>query len=312
MAGKNAEQKSWSNPNDYGLPFVEIKPLSDLGKTSVESEVNKVSESVEKPKSAAELRSEVQEKLTLAAKQKIHSEKVEKPKEVEEAEVKSEEIPVSPSMDDKKEEVAEEKAPVKPEKSPSNETKVIEKKKSNSWIAYAAIIALFLVATIVWQLMKDEPNSLGEPVTSELALAEKENNEIAQEEIKITPTEEIQVSENQDSISNSNTVSTPIQESTETGTTIDHSGERSLTRIEGKEARPQYFIVVGSLPNERLAIQESNQYYDRAEELFLILPYEDAPHYRLAIGKFTSFTKANAELAQIKDQYTEALWILKY
>ncbi|NVK48244.1 MAG: SPOR domain-containing protein, partial [Cyclobacteriaceae bacterium] len=78
------------------------------------------------------------------------------------------------------------------------------------------------------------------------------------------------------------------------------------------EDRSRYFIVVGSLPSERLAVEKSAEYWDRASELYLITPYEDSPNYRLAIGRYYSFSQANQALSEIKDDYSEALWILKY
>jgi hypothetical protein len=130
--------------------------------------------------------------------------------------------------------------------------------------------------------------------------------------VENTPTEETQIIENQDSISKSNSSLEEPAETPQTGTTIDRTVTETLIRVESKSDRPQYFIVVGSLPNERMALSESEQYMDRASSIYLILPYEDVKNYRLAIGSFTSFRKASEELETVKDQYTEALWILKY
>lgn len=310
MAEKKSEQNSWTDPKDFGFPYVEIKTLAEL-KGAGESLEPKPEPAPDQPRSASELRAETKEKLTLAAKQKIHSSKLNE-------EVVPEQEPDSQS---EKEPATQESHSLAKESVVSNSTaEKVEipkptsspKKKSNSWIAYAAIIALFLVATIVWQLMKEDNGEVrsSPPVAS--STSSTNSPEKPKEEIKNTATEEIQPAENQDSISNSKAITPSIGESTETGTTIDHSDPSALIRIEAKEARPQYFIVVGSLPNESLAIKESVQFQQKNEQVYLILPYEEVPHFRLAIGKFSSFTKANAKLEQIKADYTEALWILKY
>lgn len=306
MAKKNSENQTWTDPKDYGLPYVEIKPLNELGKTA--KVIVEKSPEKEGTKTAANLRAEVKEKLTLAAKQKILAEKSQEEAKVEKIEGQTDE-----NLEQSKLESVDDIVPEKETTTPiSNSSENSLKKKSNSWIVYAAIITLFLVATIVWQFMGERNDSALSSTTNGSQITENQTPDPSQEEINNTPIEEIQVVENQDSISNSSAESISIQESTETGTTIDRRDESSLIRIEGKEARPQYFIVVGSLPNENLAIRESAQYTNRAEELFLILPYDEVPHYRLAIGRFPSFTKANAELELIKGDYSEALWILKY
>ena len=98
----------------------------------------------------------------------------------------------------------------------------------------------------------------------------------------------------------------------ESGTTIANSVPGTIVRIESKAERPQYFIVVGSLPNENLALDEAKNYQGKAAEIFLIAPYEESRNYRLAVGKYNSFKSAAEDLERIKSNYSESLWILKY
>ncbi|MGM0946112.1 MAG: hypothetical protein ACQEW9_13085 [Bacteroidota bacterium] len=281
MADKKTNTPQWSDPKDYGLPFVEVKSLSDVSQAPDESPTGSSPKEVKEDLSAAALRA----KTAHAVKPVITHE------------------PLA-----EEDEIFEEKGQVEK----ASPVEKIEKKKSN-WAVYVVFVGLLLISTVVWQLMKEEESSPNVLITGDnlesLSLSEMETgnedvkNSLAEEE-EMAESEPVEVKEE-----------IPIAESStneESGTTIEQVSTGSLIRVESKATRPQYFIVVGSLPNERLAIQESSQYYDRVEELFLISPYDDVPNYRLAIGKFTSFTQANNELEQVKDQYTEALWILKY
>jgi hypothetical protein len=104
-----------------------------------------------------------------------------------------------------------------------------------------------------------------------------------------------------------------LQESTsQVGSIPSNSESIKIERITSRADKPRYFIVVGSLPSERLAIKQSAVYVDRSPVLYLISPYGDNYNYRLSIGFFDSLIDATNELEQVKSKYTEALWILKY
>ncbi|MFC3414790.1 SPOR domain-containing protein [Algoriphagus hitonicola] len=285
MADKKSHTSQWLDPKDYGLPYVEVKPLADaVGLPSI-SEETESKEAEGEDLSAAALRA----KMAQTVKPKVSHELLEEEDDFPQKEPIQEKIKETPKD-----------APVK------------EPKKKSNWAIYAVFIGILLISAVVWQLMKEDTAD-PRPIENNLA----ENSSEAEpspgkNDANTSLNEEEEGVVNQDSsIQESSPVveSAPIEES---GTTIEQSAVDSLIRVDSKATRPQYFIVVGSLPNERLAIEESSQYYDRVNELFLILPYEDVPNYRLAIGRFNSFTQANNQLEQIKDQYTEALWILKY
>lgn len=181
-------------------------------------------------------------------------------------------------------------------------------KSSSKWVWVVSLIAVVIFAIIIGQMSSEDNNS------SVAIVEEVEQPEIVNENIPINPdsTSASQVIENQlaekDSVNSARTAN----EKPKTGTTIEYTGEVTLVRIEAKADRPTYFIVVGSLPNEKMALEEYPQYSNRVSTVYLILPYDEVRNHRLAIGSFTSFTNANEELQRIKVDYTEALWILKY
>jgi hypothetical protein len=295
MSDNFSQNKQWPDPKDYGLPYVEVTPLNSV--------VNK------EPVSEKELPEEIVVVPNVPAVEKP----VQKENESEPIlETKSEKT----SVEDKDEEpeILKEKAEERVLASVPKETvsTLPTKKKNNSWVPIVLILAVLIISVIVWQLMSQGNES--QPSENQLAQQEtpKVNNTAAQPTVENTPTEETQITENQDSIPESNSSLEEPVETPQTGTTIDRTSTKTLIRVENKSDRPQYFIVVGSLPNERMAISESEQYMDRASSIYIIIPYEDVKNYRLAIGSFTSFRKASEELETVKDQYTEALWILKY
>ncbi|WP_111669502.1 hypothetical protein [Algoriphagus litoralis] len=277
MAAKDSEKRQWTDPKDYGLPFVEIAPLR--------------AKSIAKPK------------VTEQAPDPAEKEPISTAASSEVVEAKPDVKQDAPSTQtEKKSELT---------KSPSLTKK--EKKASPAWVWMVVVLAVALVSFIIWQLQTQNGTKL-EP--SQAGLAEKTPAEepvsSAKELEESTPSDQNQPAVNQDSIpvvANSNP---NISKPAETGTTIANTASGNLIRIESKAERPQYFIIVGSLPNEALAIQEANQYFNRSAELFLISPEEGSRNYRIALSKFGSFRLAAEELERIKSQYTEELWILKY
>lgn len=264
MTDKTADNKHWTDPKDYGLPYVEVVPLA-------QTEAVKKEEEVIAPIDVSEVKKRTIQSVKPSF---VDAEKVSKPEQ--------------------------------------KGQKVEAKKSTNSWIWVAALLALAVVIVIIWQMNKSVLPAQG---SVELAsesiegLAAVENDAVA---LNSTPTEETQNTESQSTISDSITSVSPVAESAQTGTTIASEVSGILVRVEEKAERAQFYIIVGSLPNEALALEEAEQYKNRAETVYLILPYEDVTNYRLAIGTSRGWTAINEELARVKDQYTEDLWILKY
>ncbi len=274
MASKTSDNSQWTDPKDYGLPFVEITPL--------------LPEPVSKEKKP--VKEEVVQKLDLL-----------KEIVIQEAEpVAAETFPELKSKPEKY-------API-----PGEAKEIPEKKSSNLWIWIAAFLAFIIVGMIIFQIQKGSTADTTENASeTESSALENNQNQVA-EELKNTQAQEIQIPENQQTITDSTSIQIQPAQTPQTGTTIESKQSGTLVRIESKKERPQYFIVVGSLPSEALAVKEAALYFDRAPTLYLILPYDDVKNYRLAIGAFGSFSSATAELERAKGLYTEALWILKY
>ncbi len=276
MASKTSDNSQWTDPKDYGLPFVEITPLHP--------------EPILKEKKEEPVKEEVVQKRELL-----------EPIVVQETEPVVAEV--APELEAKPEKYA----PI-----PREVKELPEKKSSILWVWIAAFLAFIIVGVIIYQIQKGSPADTAENGSETESTIVENNQNQAVEELKNTPAQEIQSPENQQSIADSTSIQIQPAQTPQTGTTIESKQSGTLVRIESKKERPQYFIVVGSLPSEALAVKEAALYYDRAPTLFLIYPYDDVTNYRLAIGAFGSFNSATAELERAKGLYTEALWILKY
>ncbi len=266
MSSKDNSGQKWSDPKDYGLPYVEITPLKSSQKGQLISEEEEKSVLTEAVK-ASTANQVPQEAIAVPFKQE------DRPK-------------VLPK--------------IAPEK--------VAQKKSKSWIYWVVSLAVIVVLVIIWQMQFS-----GDKVPVQVSSVNSILPEIVEENPIISTDGTISQDLENQSTEGDSINSAPIgNQNPETGTTIDLKGEGSLVRIESKLDRPTYFIVVGSLPSEKLALEEYTQYSSRASTVYLIEPYDDVKNYRLAIGSYESFAKASQELDRIKADYTEALWILKY
>lgn len=279
MSAIDSDKKQWPDPKDYGLPFVEIIPIR-AKKEPVKSES-------EKTLSEPEIIVETSEVKTAPALSETKIEQVEAVKIPEEK-------TQSPG-------------------SPPSLNKPLEEKKSAAWVWAVVLIGLGIVSVIVWQIQSRMDSSPAEVVSESIAKPAQENQpEAAVQLPDSTTTNQIQTTVNQDSIVSLDNSIPNISKPAETGTTIANTATGKLIRVESKAERSQYFIIVGSLPNEKMAMEEANQYFGKSPEIYLITPYDGGKHYRIALFKFESFKMAAAKLEEIKSLYTEELWILKY
>lgn len=276
MAAKDSDKNQWTDPKDYGLPFVEIIPIR--------------AKSI--PVKAVATLPVVEPKV----------EKVEETSKSEVAEEKPKSIPAAPVTNEKKPEIQKPFSPIHS-----------ESKKTASWVWVVLFLGLGIVSIILWQIKSQSSSTtiVGQPEISEESAIE-ETIAASTVEQEYTTADSAQSVVNQDSIQVINNSNPNISKPAETGTTIANVSSGNLIRIESKTERPQYFIIVGSLPNEKLAIEEASQYFSKSPEMYLISPEEGSRNYRLALSKFGSFRLAAEELDQIKSQYNEELWILKY
>jgi hypothetical protein len=292
MAVKDSETKQWTDPKDYGLPYVEITPLRAK---SIPAE-----KEIIPPVPVQEMIQPAESEAIIPPVEEIIPESV---KPVQQADTPQEPIQALPQ---------EEKKPPIPVQTASAD-KPKEEKKSSAWIWAVVLIGVGIIAVIVWQLLGQMNPGATEAKSDDTANSVVENSsETPLLAPETTAAEQNQSALNQDSIAIQNNSNPNISKPAETGTTIANTASGNLIRIESKAERPQYFIIVGSLPNEKLAIEEANQYFGKSPEIYLISPEEGGRNYRLGLSKFGSFRTAAEELERVKSQYTEELWILKY
>ncbi|MCH7403763.1 hypothetical protein ACFOUP_08975 [Belliella kenyensis] len=88
--------------------------------------------------------------------------------------------------------------------------------------------------------------------------------------------------------------------------------EPVLTVIEGRSSSPRYFIVVGSVLNERHAQREAQKYLEDGYDTWIIHPYGEISNFRIAIGQFESLEASTPDWEAAKNVYGKEIWILKY
>lgn len=269
MSAKDTDTREWSDPKDYGLPFVEITPL--------------------KPQQAIQ-----KEKQEVNQKEPVISEK---------NSVESVQEPIA---------VSEEKQKIEPTKSKDSPKPKVEKREtSNAWVWIVVVLALVVLGVIVWQLQLNRSEVPPIQTSSEKPEEKMVENQPSSL-VETTATDTAVSAGNQEAITSINNSNPNLSKPAETGTTIANTVKGNLIRIESKAEKVRYFIVVASLPNEQLALELAENFSGKSQERFLITPYESSPNYRIAIGKFDTWKAAADEVARIKSQYSEDLWILNY
>ena len=253
MATKDSTPREWPDPTDFGLPFVEITPLSAVKPSA---KLEQKTPDVQQPK-----------------------------KEVAPKPAKKEQKEVKPSR------------PIAtPVSSPT-----ANKPKSRAWVGVVVFGFIGVISIIIWQLQSGGfafTGSKEEQATTEpIALAESNTPPAAD-------TTQNQLVGGVDSAA---VLAAPIS-----GTTIAQQPQGTFTRINSKEAKPRFFIVIGSFGSEEESLRFIEGMQGKFPDYFLIAPYADSKNFRLAIGKHASWKEASSELERIKSGYPKDLWILKY
>lgn len=86
----------------------------------------------------------------------------------------------------------------------------------------------------------------------------------------------------------------------------------TIETVQAPAERPVYHIIVGSMPNERLAREEAEKLLQKGKNLYLLMPHGDTRNYRLSIGSFGTFSSASQALDEAKKEFDDSIWILKY
>jgi hypothetical protein len=253
MSTKDTTPREWPDPTDFGLPFVEITPLSSA----------KPSAKVEKAAPVVQL-------------------------------PKKESGPKPPKKEEKETKVSR---PITPPVSPSK----AKKSGSRAWVGVVVFGFLALVSVIVWQLQSGNlafsDGDKKEPIPAPVTLAESNT----------PPAVDTTQSQLVSGVDSTAVVATPIS-----GTTIAPKASGALIRINSKEAKPRFFIIIGSFASEEESLRYIENLQGKFSEYLLIAPYAESKNFRLAIGKYGSWKEASAELERIKAEYPTDLWILNY
>jgi hypothetical protein len=352
MTSKITENTEWTDPKDFGLPFVEIKSLPNLAVNAEESvDLNEKDEEnriqitkdtqVDKTQGFSNDLDSKESKLIVLEASNLGLNDPERDEtvisgdleQIEESftqdpkQVRSGEIPVfdtdlnadqQESTSTKRiEPVQGEKEVMNPDSSMVSDQKTVTPKtkepaKSKAWIWIAAVLALVLVAVIYYQIQEEFQSK------NQKNLAQKpEEIQKTQEDANAsTPPDSITssspITQTEPSSSDSISSKTELNVGANSATNKLTANENGIVKITTKLDKPRYFIVVGSLPSENLAIQQAEVYKDRAQVIYLISPYGNIPNHRLSVGYFDSLIDASNEVERIKNQYKEQLWILKY
>lgn len=268
-------EKGLNDPDkDYGLPKVEIKPLShssiplpkpvNLPEKMAVEEGHQTLEPKETASRVEETKEQTNEK---AASIKEETQKV---------------IPVTETTKEvalkKAPQVEDEPSRVYPGEKKKTPVKEETKKPSYAWVWIIAILGLGVGAWAIFNSYKGQPEEEPEPVTER----------VAETPVATPPPPEVEEIEQ------------PVQ-------------KIGLTEIREREESPRFFVVVGSFNNETMAKDYSENLHQREMNTFLVYPYGEVKNYRLAVAHFPSFDQALNELNRVKGDFKkEELWVLKY
>jgi hypothetical protein len=337
MTTNNSENSHWTDLKDFGLPHVEIKPLPNEKFKTVEKNDLKQKEEEVLKKSEQIVQDDILDVLVaptlfetnepiqvvdLEEKEVLDDHEPTIHEEHKEAPIvfQTEELPPVPVKVNQPVQAFEEVQI--PAMSVESEKKLVsptqnKPKKNKAWIWIVFLLFLIACGGGYFQFQQ-EIKQITRPIIQKI-LEQNPFKSQSEQEIPILPSEpENSMSSADQSIGKEDVLkdSVPasnLQESnSQGGSVLSNSESIKIERITSRVDKPRYFIVVGSLPSERLAIKQAAVYVDRAPVLYLISPYGDNYNYRLSIGFFDSLVNATSELERIKSKYTEALWILKY
>lgn len=337
MTSMKTENKHWENPEDFGLPYVDITPLPSAGSDGELESVSSQKEEIIVSPMIVQTEGQDQTDVHINASQEVSEVSVDGEQGfvvdneeivVSEAEGLTEAIKIRASAQiiDSDGEVAEDSGeqmldtvatevlspPLVGSDSGKNKIKSNSDvpKKSKAWVWIVALITLILFGVIYDQIQREviaDDSKLGEQTPAEsksdqAGFVAKENEDL----LEVPKVEVEQV--DSDLASAKQELEKQIGVDSNQKIVKKDGVERVATKLD----KPRYFIVVGSLTSESMAIKEAAKYADRAAVVYLILPYGNVPNHRLSIGYFDSLNQATNELERIKNEYTESLWILKY
>jgi hypothetical protein len=284
MAEKESHPKQWSYPKDFGLPFVEISPLAKVKSKTKEVNVAVPVAAPEVPKSVPVPTPEPPKSTPVPA--------AEPPKS----------SPVTPptATPEKKKETKPSRPVVAPTPLSKN-----NKKKSKTWVWVVFLALIAAISVIVFQIQMNQNPVVG-----------NENIVVDQPTNPIPPKQTI------DSSALTGLDSLPVQDSTtipssDLSLTSSNSGTSiatnpKITRIDKRESYRRFFLIIGSFGSEEETVRYIQRPENKFSEYYLVLPFEENPNYRLAIGAYRNWDEASAKLTEMKAQNAKGYWILNY
>ncbi len=200
---------------------------------------------------------------------------------------------------------------------PPNELQKIyplgEKETSFSWVWITLILVGCAVGLIYWWLQREHNKVQVSVLKNELPTQSIPKDDSPQPADELIGTEENQLIKSKDSTLMPAPSSTLETTPGKDGTTIAlKKPNENLIRIDSRDSNPRYFIVVASVPTEKLALEQIEEYSGKSPEFYLITPYETSKNFRIATSKFDTWKAASEEKTRIKAQFSEDLWILNY
>lgn len=181
--------------------------------------------------------------------------------------------------------------------------------KKSKGITLFLIISILLILSVMAYFLYYHPQDVEESfVTENVEIVSAEEGQI--EEVTDAIIEDDLINEESNEINQlTEKQSTQLPNSSASQANV---GRGSVSTVNSKGERPTYYIIIGSVPNESLATQESEKYLAKGINLWKILPNEESKNYRIASGKYNSFREASEALEPAKAQFSESVWILKY
>lgn len=186
------------------------------------------------------------------------------------------------------------------EKIISRLTALLEKKnKSRSPLLLSLILSMVVIMMGMAYLLYFLPNQKEE--VPNLISEEIVNAEIT----PILIEEEVLLEEEND-------LAEPIEVTDVLVEVVEEVKVAEIIPITEKESLPSFYIIAGSLPNERLARIEAEKTLGKVPTVWLISPTGNTRNYRISVGKYDNLPSATEALQKAKLEFDESLWILKH
>lgn len=197
-------------------------------------------------------------------------------------------------------------------------------KRSASKTSVATIVSSALILALIWVVIflksngmfpfepqNAEPSSAMNNTSQEQIVAEDEPPALLDDEEGWTNTEEEWVEETwEEGVQNTNPPDEEWESMEELPETIAIPGTEN--RIETITASTnQFYMIAGSHPTLDAATRDAKTF--KAELVYVLFPREGRQeNYRIAVGRFAALEEATDALADFRLNFGESVWVLRY